>query len=170
MISIRTAISEDAPQIARLSRRTFYDSFAKFNSKENMDKFMAEQFSLEFLEAEVKDSSNIFLLAFLDDEFVGYAKMTDTHKPKGLEVNDIIEICRIYTEQRTIGQGIGKSLMLECFEVAKAKGKKIIWLGVWEHNEIAIAFYKKFGFEKFGTHIFMLGDDPQTDWLLKRNL
>jgi diamine N-acetyltransferase len=170
LISIRPAVTEDAPQIASLSRRTFFDSFAKFNSKENMDKFMAEQFSIEFLEAEVKDGSNIFLLAYLDDELVGYAKMTDKHKPEGLEDVAIIELCRIYTEQWTIGQGIGKSLMLECFEIAKAKGKKIIWLGVWQHNEIAIAFYKKFGFEKFGTHIFMLGDDPQTDWLLKRNL
>jgi ribosomal protein S18 acetylase RimI-like enzyme len=70
----------------------------------------------------------------------------------------------------SIGKGIGKALMLKCIEIAREKKSDVLWLGVWENNQRAIDFYTKWGFEKFSTHIFMLGDDPQTDWLMKKEL
>jgi len=169
-ITIRFATADDAEFIADLSRRTFYDSFAHHNSKENMDKFMNEQFTEQELITQVGAAGNIFLLAHLDDEPVGYVRLCESENPPELGDMGAIEIMRIYTEQKTIGKGVGKALMLKCIEIAKEKGKKIIWLGVWEHNDTAISFYKKFGFGQFGTHIFMLGDDAQTDILMKRNV
>jgi diamine N-acetyltransferase len=169
-IIIRFATTADAELIADISQRTFYDSFAKFNTKENMDKFMNVQFPREKLIDEVADKESIFLLAYLDGELVGYVRLCESVNPPELADINAIEIVRIYTEQRTIGKGVGKALMLQCIEIAREKNKKLIWLGVWEHNDNALSFYKKFGFEQFGSHIFMLGDDAQTDLLLRKNL
>jgi ribosomal protein S18 acetylase RimI-like enzyme len=169
-IFIRIANADDAAIIADLSQRTFIDSFAHHNTKENMDKFMNEQFSTQQLMAEVADLNNIFLIAYFDDEPVGYVRMRESENPEELANIDAIEIARIYAEQKTIGKGIGKALMLKCISIAREKNKKIIWLGVWEHNSLAISFYKKFGFEQFSSHIFMLGDDVQTDLLMKKSL
>ncbi|MBS1917078.1 MAG: GNAT family N-acetyltransferase [Bacteroidetes bacterium] len=167
-IEIKFATTADAELIAELSQRTFYDTFAKHNTKENMDKFMADPFNKKALMKEIGEPGNIFLLAYLDNEAVGYVRMRESENPAELGNIDAIEIARIYTEQKTIGKGVGKALMLECISIAKKMAKKMIWLGVWEHNETAISFYERFGFEKFGSHIFMLGDDVQTDLLLKK--
>jgi len=131
---------------------------------------MNEVFTEQRLTEEVGKLENIFFIAYLDNEPVGYAKLREGKNLIELGDVDAIEIARIYSEQKTIGKGIGKALMLKCFEVAKERNKKVIWLGVWEHNETAISFYKKFGFEQFGSHVFMLGDDVQTDLLMKRSL
>jgi diamine N-acetyltransferase len=169
-VTIRVATKADAALIADISQRTFYDTFAKFNTKENMDKFMTDPFNKKALMAEVGEPGNIFLLAYLDDEAVGYVRMRESENPAELENIDAIEIARIYSEQKTIGKGVGKALMLECISIAKKMNKKLIWLGVWEHNQTAISFYERFGYEKFGSHVFMLGDDVQTDILLKKTI
>jgi GNAT superfamily N-acetyltransferase len=99
-----------------------------------MDKFMNLQFTEEVLMAEVDDPINIFLLASIDNKPVGYVKLCESKNPPELDNLDAIEIARIYSEQKTIGKGVGKALMLQCIEIAKEKKKKAIWLGVWEHN------------------------------------
>jgi GNAT superfamily N-acetyltransferase len=172
IIEIRLAGSQDAGLVADISRRTFYDSFVAHNSKENMDLFMNEQFTREMQMAEVGASGRVFLLAYLDGEPVGYASMRDRQMdpPRGLEGARAIEIVQLYSEQRTIGKGIGKALMRRCLEIAREKNKEWIFLGVWEHNSRAITFYTKWGFERFGEHLFMVGRDPQTDWWMKRKV
>jgi ribosomal protein S18 acetylase RimI-like enzyme len=169
-VTIRLADTKDAEIIADLSQRTFRDTFAQFNTPENMDMFMNEQFTKKALMEEVALPGNIFLLAFLDDEAVGYVRMRESKNPDELGNSKAIEIARIYSEQRTIGKGVGKALMLKCLEMAKEMNKEMIWLGVWEHNPTAIGFYEKFGFEKFGSHPFLLGEDKQTDFLFKRKI
>ena len=169
-IFIRMAEIKDAELIAHLSRQTFYDSFAPQNTKEDMDKFMNESFSMEALINEVTQPLNIFLVAFMEEALVGYAKLTLSKNPPELGPMKAIEIGRLYAAQKTIGHGVGKALMQQCLQVAAKKGKELIWLGVWEHNRRAIDFYTKFGFEKFGTHDFVLGDDVQTDWLMKKKI
>ncbi len=169
-ITTRYATLADAEAIALLSRQTFYDTFAEFNIKEDMDKFMTESFSMEKLTAEVGLPQYVFLIATLNNEMAGYAKLSEGKQPAELDNLASIEISRIYAAKQTIGYGVGKALMEECIRVAKEKNKKIIWLGVWGENERAINFYKKFGFEKFGEHDFLLGNDLQTDWLMKKTL
>ena len=167
---IRPANAADAVPIATLSRQTFYDTFSVYNSQEDMDKFMNESFSIEKLVAEVDAAGNTFIVAVLENELVGYAKITESENPAALGKLDGIEISRIYAAKNVIGLGIGKALMEECLRTAISKNKQCIWLGVWEHNTRAISFYQKFGFEKFGEHAFVLGNDVQTDWLMKKNL
>ncbi|NII28724.1 GNAT family N-acetyltransferase [Pseudoflavitalea sp. X16] len=169
-LSIRFATPADAGLIADLSRQTFYDSFAADNKQEDMDKFMHEQFSREKLMAEVTAPSAIFLLAMQGEEVVGYACMRESLNPPELGETPAIEIGRIYAVTHTIGKGVGTALMQQCLAIAREKKKAVVWLGVWENNQRAIDFYTKWGFRKFGQHIFVLGNDPQTDWLMKKEL
>lgn len=167
-IIIRFATEKDAELIADLSRRTFYESFAEHNTKENMDKFMTEQFTTQKLIDEVKHPWNIFFLAYAGKKPVGYGKMREGTVPPDLRNKSCIEIARIYSVQPEIGKGIGKKLMETCHEVAGKKNKKILWLGVWEKNQRAIDFYTRWGFKKFGEQNFILGDDVQRDWLMSK--
>jgi ribosomal protein S18 acetylase RimI-like enzyme len=169
-IRIRKAGIKDAAHIADLSRKTFYESVGKFNSRQNMDRFMNEQFSRDKLMAEVGEKHHIFLLAYLDDQLSAYVKLRENKPPDTLNKLNTIEIARIYVAQHAIGHGLGKALMKRCLDIARARNKEVIWLGVWEQNQNAISFYSHCGFERFGEHIFMLGDDPQTDWLMKKSL
>jgi ribosomal protein S18 acetylase RimI-like enzyme len=169
-IIIRLATEKDAELITELSRKTFYDSFAADNTKDNMDKFMNEQFIKQKLLDEVKQPWHIFFLAFANDEPVGYVKMRDSSVPPDLVNQSCIEIARIYSVQHKIGKGVGRMLMQTCHDIANQKKKKILWLGVWEKNQRAIDFYTKWGFEKFSEQNFVLGDDVQRDWLMKKNL
>ncbi len=166
MLTIRLATNHDAALIADMSRQTFYETFAAQNKKENIDKFMSESFARETLIKEVGSPGNIFLLAYDGDQPAGYVRMRENiDDPPGT-----VEIARIYATASMIGKRVGAALIQRCIEVAVEMGKKEIWLGVWEHNLRAIDFYSRWGFEKFGTHVFMLGDDPQTDWLMKKAL
>jgi diamine N-acetyltransferase len=169
-IKIREATIADAVLIADLSRQTFYDTFAAENTKADMDKFMSEMFTREKLIEEVGTPGNTFLLAFEDDEAVGYARLREAADPMLLESGAAFEIARIYAVQKSIGKGVGSALMQRCIDIARQKEARVIWLGVFEKNVRAIAFYTKWGFEKFSEHVFMLGDDAQTDWLMKKML
>lgn len=169
-IIIQVAGNKDAELIADLSRRTFYDSFAAQNTKEDMDKFMNELFTKDALMKEVGAPGNLFLLAYAGNEVTGYARMRDGEKRPELGNKHSIEIARIYATQQSIGKGTGSALIQRCIDIAKEMKREIIWLGVWEHNQRAIAFYKKWGFEKFAEHDFVLGNDVQTDWLMKKQL
>lgn len=169
-IDIRQALSTDAEMIAELSRKTFYDTFASYNTKEDMDKFMSEQFAKEALMKEVGAKGNIFLLAYDNNEVVGYARIRENNSPKALKEWRTLEIARIYATTQSIGKGVGSALMKECIAIAKEKEKQIIWLGVWEKNQTAIDFYKRWGFEKFDEHDFILGNDVQRDWLMKKDI
>ncbi|NML21562.1 GNAT family N-acetyltransferase [Pseudoflavitalea sp. G-6-1-2] len=169
-ISIRYATKEDAMAIAALSRKTFYESFAAQNTAEDMEKFMRESFSEERLIAQVGAPGNIFLMAYSGTELVGYVRMLYGFNPPELEDLPAIEIARIYADASVIGKGVGSALMKRCIELATDMKNKSVWLGVWEKNDRAIAFYKKWGFEKFSEHDFVLGDDVQRDWLMRKLL
>lgn len=166
----RMAVSADAALIADLSRKTFYDAFAKDNTEADMEQFMNEAFTHESLIKEVEEGDGFFLLAFINDEAVGYARMREKNTENIMANANAIEIARIYATQESIGKGVGTALMKHCFQIAKDLKKDVIWLGVWEKNEHALKFYQKHGFEKFGEHVFLLGSDPQTDWLMKRSV
>lgn len=170
MITIRFAGIGDAELIADLSRETFYESFAEANTKENMDKFMELQFTREVLLKEVGAPDNFFLLAYDGADVVGYARVRLNNNPPSLGTNDAIEIARIYARKAAIGKGVGKALMQACIGIAITNKKKYAWLGVWEKNQRALSFYISWGFEKFAEHPFQLGDDIQTDWLMKKKI
>jgi ribosomal protein S18 acetylase RimI-like enzyme len=169
-MKIRVADKKDAALIADLSRQTFADSFAGQNKEADIQKFFDEQFTREALIAEVGAPNNIFFLVEEGKEVLGYTRLRENNQPPELGSNNSIEIARLYAVKDAIGKGVGKLMMQYALDTARQLGKDVAWLGVWEHNQRAIDFYIKWGFEKFSSHIFLLGDDKQTDFLMKKSL
>lgn len=168
--SVRAATLEDVSLLVNLGAKTFQDTFAVHNTQENMRLYMEKTFTDEQITKEVSDPATIFLIAYDGSTPVGYAKMKMGEIPAHLNSTRAIEIERIYSAQEYIGKKAGKCLMEACLSVARERDYETIWLGVWERNPRAIAFYEKWGFEKFGSHPFLLGTDLQTDLLMKKNL
>jgi ribosomal protein S18 acetylase RimI-like enzyme len=169
-LSIRQATTADAELIADLSQTTFYETFAASNTKENMDKFLSEQFTKSRLLQEVEQPGLQFFIAYNDDEVAGYLKLRDGQQPHTLGFVKTLEIARLYAMKTMIGKGVGALLMQKSIDIAKEKNKQSIWLGVWEKNQRAINFYQKWGFKKFSEQDFVLGNDVQRDWLMMKEL
>lgn len=169
-LSVRYATIYDAALIADISRKTFHDTFGPFNSKADMDIFMKVQFTRGRLMMEVAQSENIFLLAYQNREVAGYAKIREQRHPAKLGSTNAIEIARLYAIANMVGKGVGKLLMEKSLEIASEKKKDTVWLGVWKQNRKAIDFYTSWGFEIFDECDFILGNDVQKDWLMKREI
>lgn len=169
-LTLRSATTEDAALIADISRQTFYDTFAADNTEADMEKFLGEQFTKGRLMLEVGQPENSFLLAYHNNNVAGYIKLREGKEPAALKHLDALEIARLYVVKEFIGQGVGKRLMQTAINLATEKEKEVIWLGVWERNHRAIAFYTAWAFEKFGACDFLLGNDLQRDWLMKKML
>lgn len=166
---IRHATPSDVALIADISRQSFYDTFAADNTKEDMDKFLAEQFTRDALMMEVGMKEHVFLLAYADDTIAGYVKLSNRKRPLEIKEN-AIEIARIYVLKDFIGKGVGKLLMEAAIEEGVKMNKEVVWLCVWERNKRAIDFYISWGFEKFGECDFVLGNDVQKDWMMKKDI
>jgi diamine N-acetyltransferase len=169
-ITIRTASLEDAQAIVSIGIRTFRDTFDDVNTPENMMAYLNQTFTIKRISEEIEEAGSLFLLAEQDGEIIGYARVRNSEVPKELGNVKALEIERLYADKRFLGKRVGYLLMSQCLQYARDHGYEVVWLGVWEHNERAIAFYRKWQFERFGEHVFMLGDDAQTDWLMKRKL
>jgi ribosomal protein S18 acetylase RimI-like enzyme len=169
-VTIRYATKKDAELIADLTRTTFYETFGPDNKEEDMKLFMEGKLNKQLLMEEVGQEKNIFLLAYHDDEVAGYARLREDNNPPLLQGKSTIEVARLYAKTEMIGKGIGHALMHRAIEIAREKRKKMVWLGVWEKNHRAIEFYRRWGFEKFSDHEFILGNDIQNDWLMQKKL
>ncbi len=169
-LKIRLAKTADVDTLLELSANTFYQAFAGQNTTANMAAYMTSAFTAAQLTEELKDPSCIFFLAFIEDEAVGYSKLRKSKAPKELKEVKAIEIHRLYVLGKMVGRKIGKALMEKCLEIAKRENYEVVWLGVWEKNTHAVNFYKSFGFEVFSSHVFKLGDEYQTDFLMKKEI
>ncbi len=131
---------------------------------------MRQAFNVEQINAELEDATNIFLLAEIDGELAGYSKLIiDTIEP-GVTATRPVELSRLYSQQRFLGKGVGQTLMDASFDRAREDGRDVMWLGVWEFNPSAQRFYEKNGFRVVGSHTFQLGNDPQTDLLMQKEI
>ena len=169
-MKIRYGNISDATMLSKLGAKTFYDTFAKENTPENINLYIKKSFSTEIQLNELSRHDIIFLIAEAEDEPVGYAKLKIDSHDEAVKGTKVMEIERIYASQEYIGRGVGKELMKACINEARQRGCDSIWLGVWEKNQRAIDFYKKWGFREVGTHIFKLGEDPQNDFVMELEL
>ena len=169
-ILIEAVKSDEVKLLVEISSNTFYDTFANENSKEDMELFLRENFNEESLTKELLLPGNYFFFARIENEIAGYLKLSENETPSELEGISALNISRIYVLKKNKGSGVGKVLMQFSISFAKKLNRPLVWLGVWERNFQAIGFYKKWGFEKFGTQLFLLGNDLQTDWLMKKEL
>ena len=158
---------EDIEKIKYISEKTFYGTFSNENIKEDMESYLKENFSYEQLESEIKNNDSRFYIVESNKEVVAYMKLNFDKAQTETGHNNTLELQRIYVLQEYKNKHIGKMLIQKAIEIGKNNNLNYVWLGVWEHNINAIKFYEKQGFEKFDTHIFKLGEDEQTDNLMK---
>ena len=167
---IRYATLADAASLAELAASTFHQAFDGSSKQENVDGYVDAAFTLEKLRAELTDPKATFLIVEVMGQAIGYLKLYEDEAPACVSDPRAIELARLYVQQEFWAQKIGATLMQRALDEARQKGYQTIFLGVWEHNERAKAFYHKWGFQQVGDHIFQMGDDAQTDWWMERRL
>ncbi len=161
---------EDLKILQVLSIETFNSTFEAQNSPENMKAYQEKAFNYQQLEKELSNIYSEFFFVYYNNEVVGYLKI-NTNDAQSEEMGDTsLEIERIYIKNKYQKHGLGKYLINKSIEIAIERSKRKIWLGVWEKNENAIAFYKKMGFVQTGSHSFYMGDEEQTDIIMVKSL
>lgn len=167
---IKSVTLGELKTLCHISRQTFAEAFEAANEPEPFQAYLDQAFSTEKLKKELTDRSSVFFFAMANQTAVGYLKLVEDKYPQGMGGGKVIEIQRIYVRKAYLGMGVGKMLMEKSLEVAKAKNAAYIWLGVWEFNPKAIAFYEKWGFKSFGNQAFKMGAEIQNDLLMKKEL
>jgi ribosomal protein S18 acetylase RimI-like enzyme len=168
---IRKATLSDATALTEFGARTFSETFAADNTTEDMSKHLASAWQPDLQRREIADASLDTLLAWdSSGALAGFAQLRDKHAPACVPTRAAVELERFYVDKPWQGRGLARALMSAVEECARARGGFELWLGVWERNERAQAFYRKCGFEKVGTKIFVVGSDPQTDNVMLRVL
>lgn len=169
-VKIDQVAEKDLPALVAISRETFADTFGEYNSAEDMAKFLDENYNEEKLGGEMATPGSFFYFLKVDGEVAGYLKL-DVADAQNEDVDpDGLEVERIYLRKSFQHRGLGKQLFEFAEEKGREWGKSVLWLGVWEHNENAKNFYASRGLTRFSEHVFVLGDDRQTDFLLKKPL
>ena len=169
-IDIKRVTLNDIDQLQKIGRQTFFETFSAGNTEENMAKYLDEGFSVEKLTAELNNKNSEFYFAELDNNLIGYLKLNFGQSQTELKDNKALEIERIYVLKEFHGKGVGQVLYDKAMQIARQTDANYVWLGVWEENPRAINFYKKNGFVEFDKHIFKLGNDEQTDIMMKLQL
>ena len=169
-IEIKKATLTEIDQLQQIGRQTFYETFASGNTEENMQKYLDEGFSVDKLTTELSDKNAEFYFATYDKKVIGYLKLNFGQSQTELKDDKALEIERIYVLKEFHGKAVGQALYEKAIQIASQTKSDYVWLGVWEKNQRAINFYKKNGFVEFDKHIFKLGEDKQTDIMMKLKL
>lgn len=163
---VRRAEPDDAEALAHLAERTFRDTFATENNPIDMDLYCAESFGTEIQRQEILDANYVTLLAEVERQLVAFVQVR-LQSPKACVVADRpSELYRLYVSSEWHGRGVAHDLMAHVLSTAAHAGADSIWLGVWEHNPRAIAFYRKYGFRVVGEHGFQFGRELQHDLIM----
>jgi ribosomal protein S18 acetylase RimI-like enzyme len=167
----------DLAALRKISIETFTATYEANNTKENFKKHIVHTFNTSQLTKELLDSDTTFYLLFSEPGYretrkalIGYLKLNEKKAQTKEMQKHCYELERIYLTEEMQGKGFGRILIKKSIEVAKAKNKKELWLGVWNKNSAAIEFYKKMGFEECGTHSFKLGEEEQIDLMMKKEI
>ena len=166
-IEISLSKPSEISALQKISKDTFVEAFSNQNTEENMRKYLEENLSIQQLTNELLNSESSFYFARMDEKIIGYLKVNFGKAQTDFKEDDSIEIERVYVLSEFHGKDVGKKLLDKAIEISREKNAKSVWLGVWEKNYKAIRFYQKNGFLEFGEHPFILGDDIQTDILMK---
>jgi diamine N-acetyltransferase len=160
----------DIEQLQLIGKQTFTETFAEGNSEENLQKYLKEGFTIKKLSSELSNQNSEFYFAKLDNKIIGYLKVNFGQAQTELSDRNTLEIERIYVLKQYHGKKAGQILYEKALDIAINSNAEYLWLGVWEENPRAISFYKKNGFVEFDKHIFKLGEDEQTDLMMKLEL
>lgn len=161
---------DDLPALRDLAEATFRETFSSQNTPQNISAYATVAFDMDRVTAEFENAHSRFWFARSGPDIAGYLKLNTGPAQTEQDLENAMEIERIYATRAFQGRGVGKRLMATALEAAREADVDWVWLGVWEHNQKAIAFYERQGFEPFGRHAFRLGDDEQTDVMMKKKI
>jgi ribosomal protein S18 acetylase RimI-like enzyme len=170
MFPIRPAAPADAEALTELATRTFLETFSAQNDPCDLQLYLGSVYRTDKQAAEIADPRMSTLVAEVDGRLAAFAQLRDSEIPDCVEDRVAIELMRFYVDGRFHGRGLAGALMTAVLAESRRRGAGTLWLGVWEHNERAKAFYLKCGFIDVGSHVFLLGTDPQTDRIMTRSL
>lgn len=169
-VVIRRAMEDDAEPLAELARRTFVETFGPDNTAEDMAIHVAQAFGADIQLGQIRDARMVTLLAEIGRTMVGFAQVRQGKWPIYVTGDGPVELWRFYVDRPFHGRGIAQTLMQAVEQVARELGGRTLWLGVWERNPRAIAFYTRCGFVDVGEHAFIFGTEEQTDRVMARSL
>ena len=169
-IIIRKVSITELEKLQDIAKKTFIESFSGAVSDDDMRKYVDDNLSRAKLNAELDNKESEFYFAATGNERIGYLKLNFGQSQTEVKADDGVEIERIYVCKEFQGKKVGQLLYEKAMEVAAQKGADYVWLGVWEENTRAIGFYGRNGFVEFDRHIFKLGDEAQTDIMMKKSL
>lgn len=169
-IQIRKVTTAEIEQLQKIGTQTFSETFSSDNSEENMTDYLESKFSTDQLKVELSNKESAFYFAILKNNVIGYLKINYGQSQTEMNDQNSLEIERIYVLSEFHRKKVGQLLYEEALQIAKKMKVDYVWLGVWENNSKAIRFYEKNGFVVFDKHIFKLGDDEQTDLMMKLQL
>jgi len=168
MPAIRNAKPSDARSLAELAERTFRDAFGAMNTAENLELHCRTSYGEAIQSAELSDPGIVTLVVEEKGTLVAFAQLRWDRTEDCVAARRPGEIRRLYVREDRHGTGIARELMAACLARMRERGSDVAWLGVWEKNPRAIAFYKKHGFAEVGSHVFPVGTDPQRDIVMAR--
>ncbi|MCW9705454.1 GNAT family N-acetyltransferase [Fodinibius salsisoli] len=169
-LDFKTCTLSDVELLSEVAKETFHETFADTNSSETMNAYLESSFNKEQLKKEIRNHNSLFLFLYSNGELAGYLKVNEKDAQTEFQEKDGLEIERIYLRKEFQGQGLGSSLLEKAISIATDRNKKYVWLGVWEHNEKAISFYEHKGFAKTGSHTFLMGEEQQIDYIMRKEL
>lgn len=167
---IRSCTIDDAVQLQKIAYQTFDETFRFQNKEENINQYLAENFTHDKVIDELNNPHSFFYFIYDEDKLAGYLKLnikdaqTETYNDNDLEIE------RIYILSTFQHKGLGKTLFNQALTLANQLSCDSIWLGVWEKNDNAITFYKNLGFHVIDSHIFYMGDEKQTDYIMMMHI
>lgn len=166
MITLRQAYLGDSEALAHLAERTFRETFATGNNLADMELHCAKNFGAEIQRQEILDPNCAMILAEVESQLVAFAQVRLYSPKECVSTDHSSELHRLYVSKEWHGRGVAHKVMAEILSTAAFAGADYLWLGVWEHNPRAIAFYRKYGFRAVGEHVFQFGSDPQRDLIM----
>lgn len=169
-IQIRLLSIDDVSALQQLARTAFAETFKDHNTPENVEKYIDQSFTIEKLTEELHNKCSQFYFALIDEVPVGFLKVNVGDAQTELQDGEGMELQRIYVLRAYHGKSVGQALFEKAKTLAIEGEYPYLWLGVWEENHRALNFYHRNGFEPFDKHIFKMGDEEQTDWMMKLNL
>lgn len=168
--TIRECMIDDLVMLREISYRTYNETFKYWNTPSNMADYLEKAFNMSKMQDELLNDSSKFYFLYADEKLAGYLKLNEGLAQTDIKDSDSMEIERIYVLKEFHGKALGSVLMNKAIEIAKAREKKYLWIGVWENNDKAMKFYKRNGFYIIGQHSFFMGNDEQTDLIMRRDL
>jgi diamine N-acetyltransferase len=166
-VTVRLGTPADAAALAELAAATFRDAFGADNRPEDLALHLTRSYGIAQQTAELSDPAITTLLAFVDGALAGYAQLRPGRAPACVTASHPIELWRFYVARDWHGRGLAQKLMADVVAAARGRNSGVLWLGVWERNPRAQAFYKKSGFVAVGSQTFLVGTDEQTDRVME---